>query len=108
MDAIDEELMEMEQEASTSSEQRSVYSVLRDHSLLLPVVLVILLMGCQQLSGLNAVSSFATITVPNDSFALMQIIVCVFAGVVLFGVNIPIGRPNCIRRKMGKSWRRFH
>lgn len=53
---IDEELAQMELEANSFSEQRSVYSILKDHSLLLPTVLVVSLMGCQQLSGLNAVS----------------------------------------------------
>lgn len=68
MDTIDEELMLMEQEVSTSSEQRSVYSVIRDPSLLLPVILVVLLMGCQQLSGLNAASHFYICVSPQCSF----------------------------------------
>lgn len=45
----------MELEAATQSETRSIWSVLRDPTLLLPVVLVCVLQGGQQLSGVNAV-----------------------------------------------------
>lgn len=45
----------MESEAVFQSEKRSLWSVLRDPKLLLPVVLVCALQGGQQLSGINAV-----------------------------------------------------
>lgn len=45
----------MEQEAVTQAESRSIYSVLTDKTLLLPIVLVCVAQGGQQLSGVNAV-----------------------------------------------------
>lgn len=45
----------MEQEAKTQADTRSIWSVLTDPTLLLPVFLVCLLQGGQQLSGINAV-----------------------------------------------------
>lgn len=52
---INEELQSMENEAVFQSEKRSLWSVLRDPKLLLPVILVCALQGGQQLSGINAV-----------------------------------------------------
>lgn len=45
----------MELEATSQSETRSIWSVLSDPTLLLPLVLVCALQGGQQLSGVNAV-----------------------------------------------------
>lgn len=52
---INSELLAMENESITQAESRSLWSVLTDKSLLLPVVLVCALQGGQQLSGINAV-----------------------------------------------------
>lgn len=46
----------MQTEAANQTEKRSLWSVLRDPTLFLPVVLVCALQGGQQLSGINAVS----------------------------------------------------
>lgn len=54
-DRIQRELETMEVEAATQSETRSIWSVLTDRSLLMPVILVSALQGGQQLSGVNAV-----------------------------------------------------
>lgn len=45
----------MEIEATTQSETRSILSVLGDKTLLMPIILVCVLQGGQQLSGVNAV-----------------------------------------------------
>lgn len=52
---INAELIAMEQEAASQTESRSMWSVLTDKTLLLPLVLVCALLGGQQLSGINAV-----------------------------------------------------
>lgn len=54
-DLVEEELALMRTEASSLTEKRSLWSVLTDRTLLLPVVLVCALQGGQQLSGINAV-----------------------------------------------------
>lgn len=56
-DVVEEELALMRTEASSQTEKRSLWSVVRDPTLLLPVVLVCALQGGQQLSGINAVCS---------------------------------------------------
>lgn len=45
----------MEVEATTQSESRSIWSVLIDRTLMMPILLVCVLQGGQQLSGINAV-----------------------------------------------------
>lgn len=52
---INVELIAMEQEAATQADTRSIWSVLTDKALLLPLVLICALQGGQQLSGVNAV-----------------------------------------------------
>lgn len=52
---INAELNVMEQEAASQAETRSMWSVLTDKKLLLPIILVCALLGGQQLSGINAV-----------------------------------------------------
>lgn len=52
---VEDELQSMENEVTTQNEKRSLWSVLRDPTLLLPIVLVCALQGGQQLSGINAV-----------------------------------------------------
>lgn len=52
---INQELEVMDQEAKSQSETRSIVSVLMDRTLLLPLILVCVLQGGQQLSGINAV-----------------------------------------------------
>lgn len=52
---INAELVVMEQDASTQAYTRSIWSVLTDKSLLMPVILICALQGGQQLSGVNAV-----------------------------------------------------
>lgn len=52
---INAELIAMEQEATSQTETRSMWSVLTDKQLLLPIILVCALLGGQQLSGINAV-----------------------------------------------------
>lgn len=52
---INAELIAMEQEATTQADTRSMWSVLTDKTLLLPIVLVCALQAGQQLSGINAV-----------------------------------------------------
>lgn len=54
-DVVAEELALMRTEANSEPEKRSLWSVLRDGRLTLPVVLVCSLLGGQQLSGINAV-----------------------------------------------------
>lgn len=53
---IDEEIEMMEQETTKESERRSIWSILKDPLLRLPVVLILLIPLCMQMSGLNAVS----------------------------------------------------
>lgn len=53
--AIDIEINLMENEANFQTEKRSLWSVITDPSLLLPLILVCALQGGQQLSGINAV-----------------------------------------------------
>lgn len=55
LNQINTELFAMEQEARTQADTRSIWSVLTDRTLLLPIVLVCALQGGQQLSGVNAV-----------------------------------------------------
>lgn len=62
---INEELQSMENEANFQTETRSVWSVLRDRKLLLPVVLVCALQGGQQLSGINAVFFYSVLIFTN-------------------------------------------
>lgn len=57
---IHDELTTMELEAATQSDTRTIWSVITDPKLLLPVVLVAVLQGGQQLSGVNAVFFFST------------------------------------------------
>lgn len=52
---INAELIAMEQDATTQADTRSMWSVLTDKTLLLPIVLMCALQGGQQLSGINAV-----------------------------------------------------
>lgn len=52
---INGELIAMEQEAESQANTRSMWSVLSDHTLLMPIILVCALLGGQQLSGINAV-----------------------------------------------------
>lgn len=54
-DVVAEELAQMRTEANSEPEKRTLWSVLRDGRLTLPVVLVCSLLGGQQLSGINAV-----------------------------------------------------
>lgn len=53
--SINAELIAMEQEAVLQTETRSMWSVLTDKTLLMPIILVCALLGGQQLSGINAV-----------------------------------------------------
>lgn len=53
---VKEELEMLYEESLHQTEQRSVLSVLRDPSLLLPITLVCALCVGQQMSGVNAVS----------------------------------------------------
>lgn len=55
----------METEATTQSETRSLWSVLSDRSLLLPVILVCALQGGQQLSGINSVFFYSVTIFEN-------------------------------------------
>ncbi|XP_055319987.1 solute carrier family 2, facilitated glucose transporter member 1-like isoform X2 [Sitodiplosis mosellana] len=55
LNRINAELIAMEQEAATQADTRSIWSVLTDSTLFLPLVLICALMGGQQLSGVNAV-----------------------------------------------------
>ncbi|XP_054739317.1 solute carrier family 2, facilitated glucose transporter member 3 [Anastrepha obliqua] len=52
---INHEIDEMEAEANTKVQTRSFFSVLRDPSLLLPLIIVCSFQGGQQLSGINAI-----------------------------------------------------
>lgn len=52
---VNDELVAMEQEAASQTQTRSMWSVLTDKKLLLPIILVCALLGGQQLSGINAV-----------------------------------------------------
>lgn len=52
---VEEELAWLHRESLSQTEKRSLWSVLRDPTLFLPVVLVCALQGGQQLSGINAV-----------------------------------------------------
>lgn len=52
----------MEAEASHQSKKRSILSVLKDPTLLLPVVLTCALQGGSQLSGITAVKTTQIIT----------------------------------------------
>lgn len=49
----------MEIEATNQTETRSILSVLSDRTLLMPVILVCVLQGGQQLSGINAVAYYS-------------------------------------------------
>lgn len=53
-----EELETLDPTNETSDEKQSLWSVLKDPQLLLPLVLVCAMQGGQQLSGINAVSVF--------------------------------------------------
>lgn len=55
LEYIQYETAEMEREMHDKQEIRTIWSVLRDPALLLPVVIVCALQGGQQLSGINAV-----------------------------------------------------
>lgn len=55
LEYIEYEMSEMEREMHNKQDIRTIWSVLRDPSLLLPVVIVCALQGGQQLSGINAV-----------------------------------------------------
>lgn len=57
---IHDELTTMELEAATQSDTRSIWSVIKDYKLLLPIVLVCVMQGGQQLSGVNAVFNYST------------------------------------------------
>lgn len=52
---VNNELLAMEQESQTQAETRSIWSVLTDPTLLMPIILICALQGGQQLSGINAV-----------------------------------------------------
>lgn len=52
---VNAELIAMEREAASQADTRSMWSVLTDKKLLLPIILVCALLGGQQLSGINAV-----------------------------------------------------
>lgn len=58
---VNAELNEMDQEAATQAETRSIVSVLTDKKLLLPLVLICTLQCGQQLSGINAVFYYSVI-----------------------------------------------
>lgn len=53
---IDEEIAQMESEAILQSERRSLWSVITDRTLLLPLCLVCIIQVGHQLSGINAVN----------------------------------------------------
>lgn len=55
-DLVEAELATLHLESLCQSEKRSIWSVLRDPTLFLPVVLVCALQSGQQLVGINAVS----------------------------------------------------
>lgn len=55
VDIINQEIEEMEIEANSKVQTRSLSSVLRDPALLLPLIIVCSFHGGQQLSGINAV-----------------------------------------------------
>lgn len=58
---VDEEILLMQNEISSEVEKRSLWSVLKDPTLFLPVALVCILQGGQQLSGINAVFYYSVI-----------------------------------------------
>lgn len=62
----------MEEEASSQSDSRSIWSVLLDPQLRLPVILVCVLQGGQQLSGVNAVFYYSTNIFVSAGFTLQQ------------------------------------
>lgn len=55
LEALMEEIEQLELEAKNQIKKRTLLSVIRDPSLLLPLVLVCVMQGGQQLSGINAV-----------------------------------------------------
>lgn len=65
MDRVNHELEAMETEAITQSQTRSIWSVITDPSLLMPVILVSALQGGQQLSGVNAVFYYSVTIFTN-------------------------------------------
>lgn len=62
---VDKELEAMETEATTQFKSRSLWSVLTDRTLLMPVILVCALQGGQQLSGINAVMYYSVTIFEN-------------------------------------------
>lgn len=81
-DVVEEELAMLHRESLSQTEKRSLWSVLRDPTLLLPVVLVCALQGGQQLSGINAVSAHAYLSVIH-----IQRNIFVPPGFLLLGVD---------------------
>lgn len=58
LDMVEHELEEMEIEANAKVQTSNFISVLRDPAMLLPLIIVCCFHGGQQLSGINAVSTF--------------------------------------------------
>lgn len=58
----------MQKEAEQLTEKRSIWSVMTDRNLILPVLLVCALQGGHQLSGVNAVRIFNCFFYLNSSF----------------------------------------
>lgn len=56
MKLVEDEILQMDKEAILQSEKRSLWSVITDRTLLLPLSLVCLIQVGHQLSGINAVS----------------------------------------------------
>lgn len=52
---IDEELNQLESEAKNQTKPRTMWSVIRDSKLTLPLIIVCFMQSGQQLSGINAV-----------------------------------------------------
>lgn len=62
---VNDELDTMALEASSQTETRSLWSVITDKKLLMPIILVCALQGGQQLSGVNAVFYYSVVIFQN-------------------------------------------
>lgn len=112
-DIIEDEILLMQTEAANQTEKRSLWSVLRDPTLFLPVVLVCALQGGQQLSGINAVSlvyvfktliyCFLAFNVGGPHRKIPVSIINIFpSGILLLRFDFRIGWTERQQRSMGK------